>query len=554
MPNGSPLPTMDALRFTSQRKLINDLERFEVDNRQIPQLMDSAAAQSPTHLTELSTAFLRRPKLALKGWEAARIVVSKASDSADQDFRRSALKSFLQLKGEVALIQCISELPRPRAHLLLRDYFAVGGDMQSVARWFQITGGHLDGLAGGMAGGEHDQAQLAWNFMKVGRLVSSAFKNVAKSAKTVVDALFDAGKSIAEVIASAASGLVGAVADTLRGLIEGGASLTDLVSDAVGLGVNTAKKVIKALQTLGHTTVDVIDAALSLLPVPANFRKAVRALLEVGTRVVDIIVNVADRTLDAARTALDALLAEGVRMATVVSTICRHVAKELRAGFFRGLIALGRSALVIMQEAARSGAAIALAACSVLLEIWGGHRALTADERRDARKIFGWSIDLNRVRIVNDGTIPTDVAHWINNNRPFTAMYVISFPRDVDVENSRSTLIHELTHVWQAATAGPIYMVEALHSQFFGRGYEVTDKDLEDANGDLTKLEREQQAVVVERYWRGRYNDEFSDWHKYAALARQVHGASPRRMMRDLPVSVARLEAARGALGDASLR
>ena len=203
----------------------------------------------------------------------------------------------------------------------------------------------------------------------------------------------------------------------------------------------------------------------------------------------------------------------------------------------------------ILEESVKSGVATCMAAFSGLLEIWGGYRGLTTDEKDDARRIFGWSIDLERVKVTT-GTIPTDIAFWINGNRPFTAMYVINFSRRTDVARQRATLIHELTHVWQAATAGPIYMVETLHSQWKGRGYNVTDEDLIAANGDFNRLEREQQAVVVERYWRGRYNGESIDWHKYEALARQVYVPQVRRMMVELPLSVTRLTAARANIGD----
>lgn len=43
-------------------------------------------------------------------------------------------------------------------------------------------------------------------------------------------------------------------------------------------------------------------------------------------------------------------------------------------------------------------------------------------------------------------------------------------------------------------------MIEALHSQFFGKGYNLSEAALKKANGRLLNLEREQQAVVVEEY------------------------------------------------------
>ena len=73
-------------------------------------------------------------------------------------------------------------------------------------------------------------------------------------------------------------------------------------------------------------------------------------------------------------------------------------------------------------------------------------------------------------------------------------------------------------------------MVEALCSQLFGRGYNVSDADLARANGNFSKLEREQQAVVVENYWWGRFGGNASiDWKKYQALAAAVFKPEPKR-------------------------
>jgi hypothetical protein len=108
-------------------------------------------------------------------------------------------------------------------------------------------------------------------------------------------------------------------------------------------------------------------------------------------------------------------------------------------------------------------------------------------------------------------------------------MYVINFASGEHI--SMSTLIHELTHVWQAVVAGPIYMVEALHSQFFGRGYNVTPEDIARANGQLANLEREQQAVVVQRYWENRWGGAGGDWQIYEPLAKQVYRPQPPQLL-----------------------
>jgi len=163
------------------------------------------------------------------------------------------------------------------------------------------------------------------------------------------------------------------------------------------------------------------------------------------------------------------------------------------------------------------------------MEVFGGHRPLNAAEIKEARRVFGGSIELSRVKLAV-ASLPADLINWINGGRTVTTMYVINFASWVNIDQNMHTLIHELTHVWQATTAGPVYMVEALDSQMFGRGYDVTDADLARANGNFNKLEREQQAVVVEKYWWGRWGGNSSiDWKKYEALAQAVFKPEPGR-------------------------
>ncbi|NJM32789.1 MAG: hypothetical protein HC848_07985 [Limnobacter sp.] len=71
-------------------------------------------------------------------------------------------------------------------------------------------------------------------------------------------------------------------------------------------------------------------------------------------------------------------------------------------------------------------------------------------------------------------------------------------------------------------------MIEALHSQFFGKGYNLSEADLDKAKGKLTNLEREQQAVLVEEYWKMKFGGKTSSLPlaKVEPLARQVFKAS----------------------------
>jgi hypothetical protein len=245
-----------------------------------------------------------------------------------------------------------------------------------------------------------------------------------------------------------------------------------------------------------------------------SFYKSSRKKLSEG-KLLRAIDGINREDLQAAGTPLDA----------AVKFICHNVAERFRKHFFERLLILGKTSLQILRAALKASVATLARAFAVFMEIWGGHRPLTPAEQAEARRVFGISIDLSRVKIAV-ASIPADVANWLNGQRPFTTLHIINFASGAIITSA--TLIHELVHVWQAGIAGPIYMVEALHSQFFGRGYEVSDEDLRKANNNIHQLEREQQAVVVERYWRGRWGGQGGDWRKYEALARQVY-TSPHR-------------------------
>jgi hypothetical protein len=454
--------------------------------------------------------------------------------------------AFRQRRVDVAMIHGVAEMTKGDARAYMKDYFAAGGDMRSVAEWLQIAGGVLRQHGGGKA---PDTAGSVVS--TVGGWIDDAVDAAGDMINTVADAVKAAGKSLADAVGAVLNWTLDKIADFVRALLEAGRTVGGILAEAARKGcalldvlvwagsqaAATIQAVVKALREVGLQVAQILSAAVSLAA--ARLRAIVRALYKIGTRIGDILKAVANRTASIIRTVLEGLLSIGVGLAYAVKSICHDVAAGFRRGFFQGLIALGKAPLDILKAAFVSGAATLALAFAVFMEISGGHRPLTPEERAEARRVFGYSIDLGRVKVAR-ASIPADVVNWLNGQRPFTTMYVINFSSRARI--TMGTLIHELTHVWQAVVAGPVYMVEALHSQFFGRGYEVTDKDLRKAAGDIRKLEREQQAVVVERYWRGRWGGESIDWQKYEPLARQVY-VGRRLPLRDfdrlLPVSPA---------------
>jgi hypothetical protein len=167
------------------------------------------------------------------------------------------------------------------------------------------------------------------------------------------------------------------------------------------------------------------------------------------------------------------------------------------------LIEIGKSVVTLMIEATKHGASIAAVTFAILMDIFGSHRGLNAFEKAEAEKVFGVSIGLDRVKLT-DASLAAHLIMWMNKNRPFTTMYEINYKSGATLP--MATLIHELTPVWQAVNSGGVYMIEVLHSQFFGKGYNLSEADLKKANGRLLNLEREQQAVVVEEYWKAEFD------------------------------------------------
>ena len=183
------------------------------------------------------------------------------------------------------------------------------------------------------------------------------------------------------------------VADVVESLLEAGKTMTQvLIRGHHSRAYNWRKKLFVLWDN--YTTLWPILSKRQPTCYPISWKRWSSALVQIGTTVANIVVNFAGRSLDGIRTALEALLAEGIRLATIIREICRHVSEEMRKGFIEGLIAVGKAPLTLLEEAAKSGTAITLATFSVLLEIWGGYRELTFEERQDARRIFGWSIDL----------------------------------------------------------------------------------------------------------------------------------------------------------------
>jgi hypothetical protein len=167
----------------------------------------------------------------------------------------------------------------------------------------------------------------------------------------------------------------------------------------------------------------------------------------------------------------------------------------------------------------------------------GDYRPLTTTEHAQAALVFGRAPQLDEVRIAVK-TLPEDLIEAINGGRALTAMYVLNFPQG-EVPNM-SVLIHELTHVWQGVQIGPLYMVQAIEAQLSKAGYnygfvddpnhngpgwtygEGGETALNNAHGNLTSFNAEQQAMIIQHYYNRRYVQspplDVTAWEPYQKL------------------------------------
>jgi methyl-accepting chemotaxis protein len=323
-----------------------------------------------------------------------------------------------------------------------------------------------------------------------------AAKQVATTVKEVVEEVLKAGKRVAQIVTSVANQVASVIHATVRALIQLGRRVNEIVDAAVNLAAGALEKIFSGLKAAGKKLAEVAREIARFTG--AALKKMVVGLYKAFRKAADILITFMKDQLSTIRMVLEGLLAAGLQLGRAVADIIAHVAEQFRKGFFQGLIALGKSPLLIMKAALETAGGVAALALATLLDVLGGHRGLTAEEKRQAARIFGTSIDLSRVKIAV-ASIPADLINLVNSGRPFTTMYVINFSSKEKID--MKTLIHELAHVHQGVVDGPIYMIQALEAQLGKEGYTVTNAMLRDRGNDLKRFNREQQAVIAEEFW-----------------------------------------------------
>jgi len=369
-------------------------------------------------------------------------------------------------------------------------------------------------------------------------VLASAAALGATVCQAIVRALRALGKGLAPIFAAA-----GNFTDViLEALLAIGTALGEILLVVPSLTAAVAQTVVKALIGEGKTVTDIVMAVSS--KAVSVCRAVLQALIGIGRKVAEILSALAGRALSAIQTVYEALIAMGVTVGTIAVTVLENIEEGFHKSFFEGLVAIGKGLLQILKAVAEVKLTALPLAFAVVAEMCGGHRDLSPTERKEATKIFGTSIDLDRVKVAA-AALPADVINFVNGGRPFTTMYVINFASWATVE--MHDLIHELTHVWQGVQTGPLYMVRALEAQIgagvtslFHTGkydddasYDVFRADLVAAAGDFSRFNPEQQATIVERYWMMQYGGStfaaaIGDVTQYQTYAVQVKSSRPR--------------------------
>lgn len=135
-----------------------------------------------------------------------------------------------------------------------------------------------------------------------------------------------------------------------------------------------------------------------------------------------------------------------------------------------------------------------------------GGRFLKPEERRLLLTIFGNSVNLDPVEIVNTSVGP--------QGRPYTLGNTIRVPHGTTFD--AATLVHEMTHVWQFQTRGTGYISDSvLHQMASGQDAYVVKLV---AGQSFYDYPAEQQAMIVERY----YADVPPGWSKEGDVLRMM--------------------------------
>jgi phage-related protein len=291
---------------------------------------------------------------------------------------------------------------------------------------------------------------FAWE--SIGERLSDAYRHLAALARRVGDRVWDflgwatfvLENSVDYLLNFLENDFIEGIAKVAEGLLRAGHALADLM---VSIADESAQLVLEVVRGALRAGAVIGDLLIETLRQPDAFLDHVAAAIEaLGNTIGDMF---------------RAVQARGAAMIDALTLSLRR---------------LGRSAQLILQGAAEIGGGLLGAVIAVLLSTLPSFRPLVAVERADAALVFGDTIDLDRVFISAEGP-GNDVLFWVQDtltgnpdSRAFVGLNLINFDIDdgIEIDDAgtigleRWTFIHEMTHVWQGVTEGPVYIAHAI--------------------------------------------------------------------------------------------
>ena len=142
---------------------------------------------------------------------------------------------------------------------------------------------------------------------------------------------------------------------------------------------------------------------------------------------------------------------------------------------------------------------------SILDVVKWNTRSMNDTEIKIAQSVFG--------KTINYSLVGLDTNSWpVKKGRAlaYVSFHTINFFKSIP----DTTLIHELTNIWQYRKHGSIYIMESLYAQRWGGGYNYGGKDALEKNIDkgLMAFNFEQQAEIVEDAYRSGFKDSFAGY------------------------------------------
>ena len=366
------------------------LQNLDFDASMVEPVMTQLCLTSPSRAMKFAKAIIRQSTADedSPNHEHLRSLVNSGCGRAraNAEIRSLLCTVFKQSRMTLVFVHGIAELKKTDARAYMKEYFIQLDDMRPILLWLAIAG---QTLRKQKSRSETDKKAVK----VVGDLLEDAVDVTGDLVATVVDAVKSTGKSVAEALRDTIKWPVSQVSNLVHSLIEAGENLGNILQAAMNRGISTLKKYVEAI----------IDATGSVL---------------------EVVSWAARQTVD-----------------TIV-TICVEIPAHLIRDFYKGIVQAGKSALKILKAAFKLSVTVFALVLTAFLDIWGGHRELTAEERKEARRVFGWSINLDQVKVAV-ASIPADIINWLNGSRPFTTMYIINFAKWTKI--TKGTIIHELT-------------------------------------------------------------------------------------------------------------